>query len=209
MKREEKNALSRQRILDAAADAFSRSGYDGMSMNTLCAENGISKGLLYHYFKDKDALYLLCVQRCFDAVTDYLIAAARGLSGCAEQRLRAYFDARLRFFAENPACLGIFAGAAFSPPAGLAPEIAQLRRKFDALNISVLTELLRSEPLRSELSVDAVVYDFGMYMDFFNLHFKSAQSERSDAAILKEHEERCHRQLHILLYGVLDQSNEQ
>ena len=38
MKREEKNALSRQRILDAAMEEFSRNGYDGASLNTVCAE---------------------------------------------------------------------------------------------------------------------------------------------------------------------------
>mgnify|MGYP002539826609 CR=1 FL=1 len=58
MKREEKNALSRQRILDAAMEEFSRNGYDGASLNTVCAEKGISKGIIYHYFKDKDELYL-------------------------------------------------------------------------------------------------------------------------------------------------------
>lgn len=33
MKGEEKNALSRQRILDAAMEEFSRNGYDGASLS--------------------------------------------------------------------------------------------------------------------------------------------------------------------------------
>ena len=49
MKREEKNALSRQRILDAAMEEFSRRGYEGASLNTVCAEKGLSKGIIYHY----------------------------------------------------------------------------------------------------------------------------------------------------------------
>lgn len=210
MKREEKNALSRQRILDAAMIEFSRNGYDAASMNTICAENEISKGIIYHYFKDKDELYLLCVGKCFNAVTDALEEAVSTLTGTAERRMREYFDARLRFFAENRTCLGIFASAAFSPPETLVPEITKLRRRFDELNISVLTQLLQSEPLREGLSIEVVVRDFSMYMDYFNLHFKSELSARQSAdELLKEHEERCHRQLHILLYGVLDQSNEQ
>ena len=208
MKREEKNTLSRQRILDAAMREFARNGYDAASMNAICAENGISKGIIYHYFEDKDALYLLCVETCFRAVTDCLSEAARALTGSAEQRLRGYFDARLRFFAENRDCLGVFASAVFSPPAPLMPAIAERRRGFDALNISVLSELLRSEPLREGLSVPAVVSDFAMYMDYFNLHFRSELSARQSADdLLKEHEQRCHRQLHILLYGVLGNGN--
>lgn len=205
MKREEKNALSRQRILDAAMEEFSRSGYNSASMNTICSKNAISKGNIYHYYKDKDELYLLCVEKCFDAITDYLSEAVETLTGNAEQRLGSYFDARLRFFAANPICLGIFASAAFAPPVNLVEKIAKRRDKFDTLNISVLTRLLQSEPLRKGLSIEAVIRDFGMYMDFFNLHFKSELSTQESATvILREHEERCHRQLNILLYGVID-----
>lgn len=209
MKREEKNILSRQRILDAAMTEFSRNGYDAASTNTICSEYGISKGIIYHYFKDRDELYLLCVKRCFDLITEYLSETARLMNGSAEKRLQSYFDARLCFFSENRECLGIFIDAVFSPPKGLVPEIAKRRREFDKLNISVLTSLLESEPLCSGMSVETVVRDFSMYMDYFNLNYKTAMFfEQSSSALLHEHEERCHRQLHILLYGVLNRDNE-
>ncbi|MCI6966783.1 TetR/AcrR family transcriptional regulator [bacterium] len=208
MKREEKNALSRQRILDAAMREFSEKGYESASLNTVCQEYGISKGIIYHYFKDKDALYLLCAEKCFSAVTAYLQETAKQLSGTVEQRLQAYFDTRLRFFADNPLYLGIFADAAFNPPAALSAEIAECRREFDALNISVLTELLNSRPLREGLSVTAIVEDFRIYMDFFNLRFKASFGGKCPLeTALKEHEERCHRQLDILLHGVLGEKD--
>ncbi len=204
MKREEKSALSRRRILDAATAEFSRSGYDAASMNALCADNTISKGIIYHYYKDKDELYLSCVAACFDAITAALRQAADSLTGTAEQRLQAYFHARLRFFAENPAYLGIFASAVFAPPEKLAPDVAALRRAFDELNLSVMRAIIQSESLRAGLSLDAVIQDFGMYMDYFNLRFQAKLSGGEPAeAVLHEHEERCQRQLNILLYGVI------
>lgn len=208
MKREEKNFLSKQRILDAALQEFSQKGYEAASLNTICAENGISKGIIYHYFKDKDELYLICVENCFNAITSYLKKYADNLSGSVQKRLQGYFDARLGFFAEHPQYLGIFADAAFNPTSKLASEISKRRYEFDNLNISVLTELLKSEPLREGISVDNVVEDFRMYMDYFNLHFKSDfRSDSSVKNILQKHEERCHRQLDILLYGVLGENN--
>lgn len=203
MKREEKNALARQRILEAALEEFSSKGYEGASLNTVCSEKGISKGIIYHHFKDKDELYLLCVEACFDAITVYLKQITASLHGSPGEQLQDYFDARLRFFAEHPQYLGIFADAAFHPPVCLQTEIAARRREFDELNISVLTKLLNSTPLRKGLSVSAVVEDFRMYMDYFNIHFRTAFCEESPIQeILKKHEERCHRQLDILLYGV-------
>lgn len=53
-----------------------------------------------------------------------------------------------------------------------------------------------NEPVRNGLSVKAIVEDFRMYMDYFNLHFKTAFCTESPINdILREHEERCHRQL--------------
>lgn len=204
MKREEKNTLSRQRILDAALLAFSENGYEGAQLNSVWAENGISKGSIYHYFRDKNEIYLECVGQCLDALTDHLGDAARTLEGTAAERLRAYFDARLRFFAENPLYLGIFSDAAFQPPAALSARIAERRKEFDALNIAVLTGLLSAGPLRKGLSIEAIVEDFRIYMDFFNLRFGAEPREGCSAKDeLREHEERCHRQLDILLHGVL------
>lgn len=206
MKQTQRNALSRGRILAGAKDVFSRYGYHAASMNTLCSENQISKGIIYHYFQDKDELYLLCVESTFQAATEYLRAAAETLSGSAEERLNRYFDARVRFFAENPQDLGIFASAVFAPPDSLQEKIARLRKPFDTLNISVFTEILKSEQLRPGLDVEAIVQDFGMYMDYFNLRFRS-EAAGSPEEILKKHEERCHRQLNTLLYGIIGETH--
>ena len=90
----------------------------------------------------------------------------------------------------------------------LIPKIAPLKESFDRLNISVLTELLGMEPLRSGLSVAAVVDDFRMYMDYFHIHFRISCSDScSKEDILRKHEEICHRQLDILLYGVINTQN--
>ncbi|MCI7795230.1 MAG: TetR/AcrR family transcriptional regulator [Lachnospiraceae bacterium] len=208
MKREEKNALSRQRILDAAMEEFSGKGYEGASLNTVCSVKGISKGIIYHYFKDKNELYLLCVEECFREVTAYLQEHTASSDGPAGKRLQDYFNARLRFFADHPLCLGIFAEAVFNPPAGLKAGIAARKQDFDRLNISVLTKLLESEPLREGLTVSSIVEDFRMYMDIFNMRFQAdVRDGRPMEELLKEHEERCHRQLDIMLYGVLGERN--
>ena len=210
MKREEKNALSRKRIIDAAMQEFAGKGYGNASLNTVCAEHGISKGIIYHYFKDKDELYLLCVGECFNALTVYLKDAVRDFNGTPRQKLEKYFDLRLRFFAENPLLLGIFGDAALNPPPSLADRIADCRKDFDELNISILTDYLSKRTVREGLSVPAIVEDFRLYMDFFNMRFKqSLCGEASVETVLHKHEERCRQQLDILLHGLLGEQDEE
>lgn len=205
MNRSEKNEMTRERILDSAIKEFAGNGYDRASMNSICAGNEISKGIIYHYFKNKDELYLTCVGMCFDQLTQHLGGIAKTLEGTAEQQLKKYFDSRLAFFAENREMLGIFSNAVFWPPEKLRSRISELRRGFDQLNISILKNLLEESALRKRLSIDSVVGDFMMYMDYFNLHFQSELSDGlSEDRIIQRHERLCHRQLDILLHGVLE-----
>ncbi|MBP8715827.1 MAG: TetR/AcrR family transcriptional regulator, partial [Lachnospiraceae bacterium] len=64
MKKELKTELTKEKIILAAIDEFGRNGYYGSSLNSIC-DTGIAKGLLYHNFANKNAIYLACVQRCF------------------------------------------------------------------------------------------------------------------------------------------------
>lgn len=204
MKREEKNALSRRRILDAALEEFSEKGFEGASLNAACAKNDLSKGLIYHYFKDKDELYLLCAEECFGRLSACVEGAMTSAAGDPEARLRAFFDARAGFFAENPGYLGIFLSV-MEPPAHLEARVAEARSGFDDLCAGILTEMLRDAALRPGLSAAAIVEDFRMYMDFVNLRFqKTRRASESPEEALKKHEELCHRQIAILLYGALE-----
>ena len=45
-----------QRIMDAAKICFVRSGFQGASMQQICAEAGMSPGALYRYFPSKEAI---------------------------------------------------------------------------------------------------------------------------------------------------------
>ena len=45
-----------RRILDAATSCFRRHGFQGASMQQICAEAGMSPGALYRYFESKEAI---------------------------------------------------------------------------------------------------------------------------------------------------------
>ncbi len=201
MKREEKNLISLQKILENATREFAGKGYGLSSVNTICNTGGISKGILYHYFKDKDELYLSCLQSCFDRLTAALQECAADAQGDADACLERYFDARLAFFEENPQLLPLFCEAAISPPALLKEAIREIKADFDALNVSVLTALLEKLPLRSGITVDEVVEVFRLYQDFINARYRM---ENFGSDVWEQREQVCKRSLHILLYGVVE-----
>ena len=103
--------------------------------------------------------------------------------------------------------MGIFYNAVFSPPPVLKSRITDCRKEFDAFNIEILSEFLNGGCLREGLCVEDIVEDFRSYMDFYNMHFiKYSNNGCCAQNILSKHEERCRRQIDILLYGVFFQS---
>jgi AcrR family transcriptional regulator len=54
--RREQAQWRRQRLLDAALATFVDKGIDGATVKDITAAAGVTQGLLYHYFDDKDAL---------------------------------------------------------------------------------------------------------------------------------------------------------
>jgi len=49
---------TRERLLAAAMDQFTRRGYAATSVRELCEAAGVTKPVLYYYFKSKEGLYL-------------------------------------------------------------------------------------------------------------------------------------------------------
>ncbi len=53
---------ARERLLAAALDQFTRRGYAATSVRELCEAAGVTKPVLYYYFKSKEGLYLELMQ---------------------------------------------------------------------------------------------------------------------------------------------------
>ena len=60
---------TQERLLDAAAELFSKQGYAGVSMRDIAREVGITQAAIYHHFSNKDALYIATVTYLFEQHT--------------------------------------------------------------------------------------------------------------------------------------------
>ena len=201
MKREEKNQQTRRRILESALAEFAEQGYGASSVNTISNGEGLSKGIIYHYFPTKDDLYLACVEECFQMLTGHLQSHTNMEGQTAEERLEQYFRVRLDFFEQNPQYQRIFCDAVIMPPAHLEASIQEKKAPIDRFNIDSLNRMLEPVSLRSDLSREDVVHTFRQYQDYINARYQMTGSEKID---IRDHEESCRRALRILLYGVVE-----
>lgn len=191
MNQKEKSRRSRARVLEAAFAEFAAQGYQGASVNAICAAGGLSKGLLYHYYADKDALYLACAEQCFGDLTDWLGGQLTAETVTAD----GYFDARLAFFRDHPLHQRLFQNLAADPPPHLKEEIAACRAAFDALNGRMLAAILDKEHLRPGLAAGEALRLLRLLADFVSTGLK----DETPAA----RETLCRQLVHTMLYGLV------
>jgi AcrR family transcriptional regulator len=63
---ERRRAMTRQHLLEAAAMAFARDGFQGSSLDQIAATAGFTKGAVYSNFKSKDDLFLAVLEERFE-----------------------------------------------------------------------------------------------------------------------------------------------
>ena len=115
-------------------------------MDSICQKYEISKGMLYHYYSGKDALFLLCVQHTFQQLEEYLLERMEQL----EQKdpveaMQEYFLLRESFFQENPQ---------------LTEQIEQIRQPLIRVNREFLHRTLLRLPLQKGLEQEEVLRYF-------------------------------------------------
>jgi AcrR family transcriptional regulator len=100
---EVRQETQRQRLLDAAAAVFARTGYAEASAEAVSREAGMSKATFYEHFANKEE----CILGLFDLAAEAVIAAmaesATEAGEDPEARLRAGTTSFLEAVAEHPA----------------------------------------------------------------------------------------------------------
>jgi len=92
---------TRKKLLSAARREFADSGLAGARVDEIAARAGVNKQLVYHYFGDKDALYLAVLEWVYEEIR----AEERklNLEGLApQQAIRRLIEASFDYLATHP-----------------------------------------------------------------------------------------------------------
>jgi AcrR family transcriptional regulator len=96
---QQRSEETRSRILAAALECFSHSGYDATGVAEICAAAGVSKGAFYHHFPSKQALFIDLLNGWLAAL-DERFNAVREAAGSVPAALREMARAARQVFAD-------------------------------------------------------------------------------------------------------------
>ncbi|MBM7568039.1 TetR family transcriptional regulator [Paenibacillus sacheonensis] len=166
-------AEKQELILTICIEEFAKNGYDNTSTDTITARAGISKGILFHYFKSKKNVYMAVVAHCTQLLIDRTMEEVNRIDAADFfDRLKEIILAKQRVTLRYLPEAELVQRAMLHPPKALKEELdaffAAHQTKYTdpfMLNDLFKTDLLASGPLREGVTPDKV---FRMVMMVLN-----------------------------------------
>jgi len=130
---------ARERLRAAALDQFTRRGYAATSIRELCQAAGVTKPVLYYYFKSKEGLYLDLMEGAY-VLFEATVAELTIYPGAAFQRIITFCGGVFDVGMANLPLLRLIYSMYYGTPQG-APHY-NLDQYFDRM-LEVITALVR------------------------------------------------------------------
>jgi AcrR family transcriptional regulator len=137
----EQSEATRNALIEAARGLFSERGYAGVSTEEIVQAAGVTRGALYHHFRDKQDLFTAVVEQLEQQLLEQVAAAAMGEPDPWEQQIvavGAFLDGCLDpavqrvILTDAPSVLGLTAWREIEARYGLALVRGGLQSMVDA-----------------------------------------------------------------------------
>lgn len=158
----------RQQILDAAIQVFGRRGYHEATMQEIARSVGVSVGLIYQYYKDKEDLLYAVINDILDSYLREIPAAQAGESEPLA-RLRAGVQAYCRVVDEHRAATLIGYRASRALSRERLKAIMEKELQATSL-IAASVEACRAAGLLPETDTALLSYQIVIYVHSWVLH---------------------------------------
>jgi AcrR family transcriptional regulator len=140
-------ARTRLRILNAAAAAFAERGYEGVSLNELIRQSGLTKGAFYFHFASRDELALAAFRHKQEQLVSQ-IAESVDQQAPPLERLATLLRERARLLEQDPTLFVVVRlGIELTMRHGAGSEYAS----FSELPLELFERIVREGQQRGEL----------------------------------------------------------
>ncbi len=143
-----------QQIIQASVAEFAEHGYDLASTNRIVQRAGISKGVLFKYFRDKEALFLYV---CEVTMQDYVATMPTEPADSFLTFIQQTTIHKMRFLRQSPLTYQLLMRATREPRHPVYAKVLSMQRQIVQDVGQMLQTTLRQEQLRPGVTWQHVV----------------------------------------------------
>jgi TetR/AcrR family transcriptional regulator len=169
---------ARQRLLETATALFAEKGYAGTSVREIVDQAGVSKPVLYYYFKSKEGLFYAILEWAADVQQSVLNEIFES-GGSALDRLIFLYRRIYEGILQYKSLYIMIHEIIFGPPQGIPPyDFARYQRRMLEVVTRILAEGISTGEIRNGNAEDLAFLVLGM-LDF-NLNMDMVLPELAD-----------------------------
>jgi TetR/AcrR family transcriptional regulator len=149
---------ARERLLESATALFADRGYSGTSVQGIVARAGVSKPVLYYYFKSKAGIFRAILDRARQMQEDLLVHILEA-QGTALDRFILLYRSIYEGVVEYPDLFRLIHNLLFGPPDAVPPYdlMGFHRRMLEAIRTIYKEGVSRNEVIEAESDEVAVL----------------------------------------------------
>jgi len=155
-------------LIEAGINEFAEKGFDRANLSQIAKNAGLSVGVIYKYYADKEALFLACVGYCLGALNDALKDIAIK-SSHVEESIRSVIHTLITHAKEHKNINRMYHEITAS---GAKQYSKVLAEEVEGISALVYTDLIKKAQEEGTCRMDA---DPGMFAFFFDNLFMMLQ----------------------------------
>jgi len=145
------------RIINAAIKEFAQKGYDKASTNEIVKEAEISKGLIFHYFKNKKQLFLFLFDHCIQIITDDFYKKVDLTEADFFIRIRKAVSIKMDLLAKYPDIFKFIEEAYMDDAADIRTEIEKKVKALNEINFGKIYEGIDLSKFRDDIDIQKIL----------------------------------------------------
>lgn len=169
-----------ERILNAAAKEFAHNGFADASTNTIVKDADISKGLLFHYFKNKKQLFLFLYDYYITIFTNEFFEKIDLTERDILKRLKQTVILKFELIKKHPEMFNFLMAAYMENSPEVKPELESKNKDFTASNYQRLLEDIDTTKFRKSVDLQKAINIIMWTLEGF------ATQEQTKAKIITE-----------------------
>lgn len=145
------NGDNREKLLNAGVQLLSEKTFSEISMDQVAERSGVSKPMIYYYFKNKEGYYR--------ALAEFLLRMARDMTRelydperTLRENLIKYVRFRLEYIDRNPGITSAFLSIITDPNIGIL--ISEIQEEFDVMRMEFIDPMFELAEKRGEIVPD-------------------------------------------------------
>ncbi|WP_071394359.1 TetR/AcrR family transcriptional regulator [Bacillus tuaregi] len=151
------DAEKQDRMINAAMKEFAQKGYALASTNQIVKEAGISKGLLFHYFKNKKQLFLFLFDYGYDMIVEEFYQKVDLSIKDFFARSREAIMIKMELLTGYPDVFKFMENALLEDSAEIKDELEKKKKEFLNINLEKFYEGIDYSRFREDVNLKIVL----------------------------------------------------